>query len=136
MLTMSSEKVDDYNFHDFQSVTPVDDLDTTVAYYRDKLGFQVDFVVDGIHARVSKDKVMLQFATRRPEARDLTDGGYIHLGHVDGREDLDGLYAEYWAKGVKITMEPTIQSWGLREFEIEDCNGRRLRFAVDAPSSQ
>ena len=132
---MSESNKDDYNFHDLQSVIPVDDVDATVEYYRDKLGFKVDFVVGepGFHARVSKDKVMLQFATPRSDAKDLTDGIYIHLGHVDGRGDLDGLYAEYVAKGVKITMEPTIQFWGLREFEIEDCNGQKFRFAVDAP---
>lgn len=125
----------DYRFHDLQPVLPVDDVDATVAYYRDMLGFKVDFVIGspGIHARVSKDLVMIQFASRRPDAGDLTQGHYIHLGHVDGRSDLDSLYAEYVAKGVKITLPPTVQIWGLREFEIEDCNGQRFRFAVDAP---
>ncbi len=132
---MSEANEANYHFHDLQSVIPVEDVEATTAYYRDKLGFNIDFIVGkpGFHARVSKDKVMLQFATHRPDAKDLIDGTYIHLGHVDGRGDLDGLYAEYVEKGVKITMEPTVQFWGLREFEIEDCNGRKFRFAVDSP---
>ena len=132
---MSLQGTPDYRFHDLQPVFPVKDVDATVAFYRDRLGFKVDFVIGspGIHARVSKDQVMIQFATPRPGAGDLTQGTYIHLGHVDGRGDLDALFAEYRAKGVTITMEPTVQVWGLREFEIEDCDGRRFRFAVDAP---
>lgn len=31
-----------------------------------------------------------------------------------------------------MTLEPTVQPWGLREFEIEDPDGHRFRFAVDA----
>jgi hypothetical protein len=29
-------------------------------------------------------------------------------------------------------MEPTVQPWGLREFEVEDPDGPRFRFAADA----
>lgn len=127
----------DYRFHDLQPVIPVEDVDATVAFYRDQLGFKVDFVIGspGFHARISKDLVMMQFATKRADAGDLTDGLYIHLGHVDGRENLDDLHREYLEAGIKITLAPTIQIWGLREFEIEDPNGRRIRFAVDAPKS-
>lgn len=57
---------------------------------------------------------------------------YVHLGHADGSEDMDGLFAKYRAAGVKVTMPPTVQPWGLREFEVEEPNGYRFTFAVDA----
>ena len=35
----------------------VDDLDRSIAYYRDQLGFEVDFVYDSFYASVSRDGV-------------------------------------------------------------------------------
>jgi uncharacterized glyoxalase superfamily protein PhnB len=57
---------------------------------------------------------------------------YIHLGHTDGSEDMNALFRAYRDRNVTVTMEPRVQSWGLREFEIEDLDGYRFRFAVDA----
>ena len=33
----------------------VDDLDRAVAYYRDKLGFELDFIYESFYASVSRD---------------------------------------------------------------------------------
>jgi catechol 2,3-dioxygenase-like lactoylglutathione lyase family enzyme len=131
-----------YNMHELQPVVPVKDVLATVDYYRDILGFHVDFA-DESYARVRQNKVCLRFARARAEDASWlnlpADGQpvptgtmYIHLGHEDGSEDMDGLFADYQAKGVKIISEPTVRPYGLREFDIEDCNGYRFCFAVDA----
>ncbi|MDQ3815272.1 MAG: VOC family protein [Armatimonadota bacterium] len=132
----------DYGMHELQPVLPVKDVLVTVAYYCDVLGFQVDFA-DATYARVRQNKVCLRFAEAKVENSgwlNLPENGepaptgymYIHLGHEDGSEDMDGLFNEYRAKGVKIITEPTIQPYGLRQFDIEDCNGYRFCFSVDA----
>jgi catechol 2,3-dioxygenase-like lactoylglutathione lyase family enzyme len=128
--------------HALQPVLPVKDVMATVEYYRDVLGFKVDFATP-VFARVSQDHIELRFAPAKVEHRwwlPVPENGdpyptgymYIHLGHQDGSEDMDGLFEEYRAKGVKIISEPTIQQHGLREFDIEDCNGYRFCFCVDA----
>jgi catechol 2,3-dioxygenase-like lactoylglutathione lyase family enzyme len=131
-----------YNMHELQPVLPVKDVLATVDYYRDRLGFHVDFA-DVEYACVRQDKICLRFARASGEDAswlNLPDDGqpvptgymYIHLGHADGSEDIDGLFAAYQSKGVKIISDPTVRPYGLREFDIEDCNGYRFCFAVDA----
>jgi hypothetical protein len=41
---------------------------------------------------------------------------------------IDRLFEEYRAKGVAVTQEVTSHAHGMREFEIQDLNGHRLRF--------
>lgn len=131
-----------YGMHELTPVLPVKDVLATVAYYRDVLGWKMNFS-DADFARVSHYKASLCFAAAKPENRSwlplLENGeplptGYISisLGHTDGSEDMDGLFREYQAKGVNIISEPTITPHGKREFEIEDCNGYRFTFSVDA----
>ena len=47
----------------------------------------------------------------------------IHVGR-----DVDGLYAAYVSRGVKVVEEPVSQPWGLREFAIREPDGHVLRF--------
>ena len=124
-----------YNFHDLQPVISVSDVGATVAHYRDTLGFSLDLSHGdpSFFARVSRDQIMIYFskddATFPPGS---VKWYFIGLGHVDGAGDLDELYQEFIASGAKITMPPTIQPYGLREFEIEDPNQIKIRFHVDA----
>jgi predicted enzyme related to lactoylglutathione lyase len=46
-------------------------------------------------------------------------------------EDADALFAEFKAKGVKITRDICDQPYGCRDFDIEDCNGYCLCFGHD-----
>jgi uncharacterized glyoxalase superfamily protein PhnB len=124
-----------HNFHDLQPVIAVADVGATLAQYRDALGFKVDFChgEPPVYARVSRDKVMLNFCLSDKEHPPGSVYWYfIGLGHVDGAANMDELYQEYVAKGVKVTMPPTVQPYGLREFEIEMPAGVRIRFHVDA----
>jgi predicted enzyme related to lactoylglutathione lyase len=131
-----------YGMHELAPVLPVKDVLATVAYYRDVLGWKVSFA-DEDFARVSHYKASLFFAAAKLENRSWLplpeDGeplptGYIRilLGHSDGSEDMDGMFQEYQAKGVKIISEPIVTAHGKREFDIEDCNGYRFSFSVDA----
>jgi hypothetical protein len=46
-------------------------------------------------------------------------------------EDVDGLYAEYGAKGAEFARELGDMPWGLREFVVKDCDGRLLAFGAE-----
>lgn len=124
-----------HNFHDLQPVIAIDNVDEAVRHYRDTLGFNVDFAhgTPMVYARVSREKVMLNFAASdEAHPQGSVKWYFIGLGHVDGPADMDELYEEYCDKGVKITMPPTVQPYGLREFEIEAPAGVKIRFHVDA----
>jgi uncharacterized glyoxalase superfamily protein PhnB len=42
--------------------------------------------------------------------------------------DADALHAELLAKGANVQGEPVSYPWGLRDFEVLDMAGNRLRF--------
>ncbi|WP_269150246.1 VOC family protein [Acaryochloris marina] len=50
--------------------------------------------------------------------------------------DVDALFTEFKAKGARIRQAPTNFSWGMREMNIEDPDGHRLRMgaATNEPS--
>ena len=82
-----------HQFHGVQPVLPVEDVATSAAYFRDMLGFEVDFL-DGdppVHARVMKgdrtygDPVYIHLTAAPPERVRPSGEIRIHVGH-----DLDG----------------------------------------------
>ena len=132
---MSSRDLDRHQLHGIQPVLQVDDVARAVAYYRDVLGFEVDFIAGDppVHARVSSGDRDAGYAVRvRLVARGA--GGalegcsydWIHVG-----ADLDGLFEKYRAAGVTIVSPPTDQPWGLRDFRIRDPDGHLHCFAAE-----
>ena len=133
----NSEK---YRFYGIQPVIEVVDVETTAAWYCEVLGFTLDFVdmASGGHARVSigggggKSPSRMRFTGyRRRHGSEPTLAGYTYIHCVN----IDDLFAECRAKGVTIRPDyeagPITKPWGLREFEIEDCNGHILLFAQE-----
>ena len=121
---MHSQELDAHELHGVQPVLHVGDMSASIAYYRDVLGFEVDFIAGDppVHARVSSGDRERGYAVRLrlvPKADALVEAGcsydWIHVG-----ADLDGLFEKYRAAGVKIVSAPTDRPWGLREFRITD----------------
>lgn len=129
-----------YALHGMQPVLPVPDVQGTLAYYRDKLGFQVDFVAGDppLHARVVADPtyssptVHIRFEPLEAGAL-LQPAVYLWL-HV-GRE-LDELCELYRSRGVRIAQEPEDKPWGLRQFLITDCNGYQLCLCAERAGAE
>ena len=42
----------------------------------------------------------------------------------------------YKSSGVEILSEPEDMPWGMREFNIKDLNGHRLRFGRNSPETE
>jgi uncharacterized glyoxalase superfamily protein PhnB len=132
---MLPEDIDPHGLHGVQPVLRVADLPAAIAYYRDVLGFAVDFIAGDppVHARVSSGDRERGYAVR---LRLIPHGGaaiqtgpsydWIHVG-----SDLDGLYEKYRASGVVIVSAPTDQPWGLRDFRIRDPDGHLHCFAAE-----
>jgi len=116
-----------FELHGLQPVLAVPDVDETVAFYRDKLGFHVDFVEGDppLHARVCADPsyssptVHIRFEPLPPGAS-VNPSVYLWL-HVG--TGLDELFALYQGRDVVVLEEPNDRPWGLRQFSIRDCNG-------------
>ena len=109
-----------------------EDIPCTIAYYRDKLGFECmgTWQDPPVYAIVARDHQAIHFRCAAPPtsnpdkyADELLDA-YLHV------EDTDALYAEYAAKGVEFTRELANTPWHSREFVVKDCDGRLLAFGA------
>jgi len=132
-------EIDKHQLHGMQPVLQVADVSAAVAFYRDLLGFEVDFVHcdPPVHARVSSgdrtscSAVRIRFVPFKTTQAKPDRGYYwIHVG-----ADLDGLCEKYRQAGVKIISEPENKPWRLRDFRIQDPDGHLHCFAseIDLP---
>ncbi len=119
----------------FDQATPilaVGNVQATAEYYRDKLGFAIEF----LYGRPATHAAVARGEWTHPSAR-------IQFSHADGVFDsramalfvsvgpgVDALCASWRAAGVEIVSDPQDKPWGMREFSIRDCNGYLLRIAT------
>jgi catechol 2,3-dioxygenase-like lactoylglutathione lyase family enzyme len=106
------------------------DLPATLAYYRDRLGFELlgTWGDPPGYAIVWRDGHRIHFRvagppTPNPDKYDdeLLDA-YLFI------ENADALYGEYAARGVEFTRTLCDTPWRSREFVVKDCDGRLLAF--------
>lgn len=107
-------------------VLPVTDVHAAVAFYRDVLGFHVDFELENppSHASVTRCGVGIQFTHVDAAAVRTPYAGWTYL-FVN---DIDALHAEFVSRDATVTQSLGSRSHGMREFEIRDLSGHRLRF--------
>lgn len=128
------EPVHETKFYRTEPVLLVHDVAETAVFYRDQLGFSIDFLYGDppVHAGISRGDwtasgAIIQLSQIPPERSIVPLSGYLYI--FVGR-DIDELYEVYKTQGVTIRDEPTSYPWGLREFAIEDNNGHVLRFGT------
>lgn len=102
----------------------VADMDAAVRFYRDTLGFALNFQSPGwTEFNTGETRLALHSASAE------TPAGTIRLGI--GVPDLHAFYKEQTAKGVKFTMPPTKQDFGGELAEFVDPAG--VRVSVSGP---
>jgi uncharacterized glyoxalase superfamily protein PhnB len=101
----------------------VEDVERSVQYYKEVLGFRVDMIDCGF-ALVSRDKVsiMLQQKAVGQCHHHGPMAGYVWVNNVDGSRD------ELEARGATVCRPVADMRWGTREFEVQDPDGYLLRF--------
>ena len=99
---------------------PFDDVGAAVAYYRDVLGFRINYQQSDLGV-MDRDKVTLLLIART-ERHTGMGSAYIYI------EDADTLHAELLAKGANLQDEPISHPWGLRDFHLFDLEGNRVGF--------
>lgn len=122
-------------FYRLEPVLPAPDPQAAAEYYRDRLGFTIDFLYGepATHASVSRGEwttegARIQFSRA---AQNVTAPPGVVL-YIFAGPDIDGLCEQYRARGVHIESEPATYPWGMREFHIRDCNGYVIRFGAPA----
>ncbi len=100
---------------------PLDDVSAGVAYYRDVLGFKINYAQDNLGV-MDRDAVTILLIARTAKHQGI-GSCYVYV------RDADALHAELLAKGANVQGEPISHPWGLRDFQILDLEGNRITFA-------
>src|SRR6187401_860872 len=126
----------------FSSFLPQDDPEAALAFYRDKLGFEVrnDVGYNGMHwitvgpAGQPGTSIVLYppLATpgltedeRRTILEMMAKGTYATL--LLATKDLDGAFERVEARGTEVVQEPTEQPYGVRDCAVRDPAGNLIR---------
>ena len=119
------------------SISPffiVKDLQASIAFYRERLGFQLDFdgpAGDVYYAGVSRDGIGIMLKEILPDVLPCPN----HMRHPWARWDAyiytldpDTLFDEFRERGVPFVKELSFIDEGLWGFEITDADGYVLAF--------
>lgn len=109
-----------------------EDVPHTVAYYCVVLGFKIEFTQNEFYIGVYRDGVHVHIAAANgvtPRSNRVAWSDNLEPADVNFFvSDVDQLYREFIKNGAKIGREPIDRSYGVRDFELNDCNGYLLRF--------
>ncbi len=109
----------------------VSDLDRSVAFYRDRLGFEAtlhgeppDFAV------VKRDEAIVLLSLAPPDAKLVPNWHVVgNMWNVYVRvDDADAIYAEVQERGCEIDYSIANKLHGFREFGVTDPDGYDVAF--------
>ncbi|MDQ2673792.1 MAG: VOC family protein [Chloroflexota bacterium] len=110
----------------------VADLARSLAYYRDRLGFEVEFIYDGFYAGLRRDGCHIHLKCSGSTGR---NGTALEVGeHVDATlhvRNAAALASGFAAAGARISVPLRTMPYG-REFYVEDPDGYVLGFVEPA----
>jgi len=108
----------------------VDDLDRAIAYYCDKLGFELDFQYESFYAAVSRDgfAIHLKCAPKSAMEREHRKQNE-HLDAYIGVQGIQGLFRELTTRGARVVKPLEERPWGCTDFYVEDPDGYILCFS-------
>lgn len=112
---------------------PVSALDRALGYYRNQLGFVIDWANEDIGlAGLSRGGTRL-FMTSAEYRAAMGNGGPAMLWlNLDSREEVDALHAEWSAAGARIVEPPEAHDYNkLYEFFAQDPDGNFFRIFYD-----
>src|SRR5450432_3970190 len=102
------------------------DIPSTLAYYKDKLGFECLGVWQDppVYAIVARDQHAMHFRCAEPPPANPAKFEDELLDAYLLVEDADKLYAEYASRGVEFTRCLAETPWHSRGFVVKACDGR------------
>jgi predicted enzyme related to lactoylglutathione lyase len=107
------------------------DFDAVAAYFRDCLGFTLEWETASDWRLVSRGsaRVMIGACPNAAPAADTGDHSYFGYLEVDG---VDALHREFAARGAIILQPPADRPYGMREMLVATPEGHRMTIAQPA----
>ncbi len=113
----------------------VNDLDKSVAFYRDILGFVIEerYEREGKLVGVGLQAGNVHFMLGQDDwkkGRDRKKGEGFRI-YCMTSQDVDALARKIQERGGTLDQEPRDQPWGMRDFALTDPNGFKMTIAAD-----
>ena len=108
----------------------VDNLDRSITYYCDKLGFELDFKYDSFYAAVSRDgyAIHLKCAPKLAADRDHRKQNE-HLDAYIAVSGVRALFDELKTRGARVLKPLEERPWACLDFYVEDPDGYIVCFS-------
>jgi uncharacterized glyoxalase superfamily protein PhnB len=108
----------------------VGDLDRAIAYYRDRLGFTLDFMYEDFYASVSRDGSAIHLKHGpRLEGESAFRKQHEHLDAYIAVSGIRGLFDELQGRGATVIKPLEERPWSCLEFYVQDPDGYLLCFS-------
>jgi catechol 2,3-dioxygenase-like lactoylglutathione lyase family enzyme len=111
------------------TVFVVDDIDASLAHYRDALGFDVTFEYGDplFYVCLCRDEVALHLLAARGTKRLPGNGGICIFV-----KDVDAVHAELVKRGAKVVKPPADYDYGMRDFDVLDLDGNQITYGMES----
>ena len=108
----------------------VDNLDRSIAYYRDKLGFELDFCYESFYAAVSRDgcAIHLKLSPKLAAERDHRKRNE-HLDAYIAVSGIRNLFDDVTERGADVIKPLEERPWACVDFYVADPDGYILCFS-------
>lgn len=111
----------------------VRDVPSSAAFFREKLGFEIDFLHGSppFYGSVSRGEVCLHLRfVHRPNFAELAAREVSLILATVEVSDLHGLFVELEGRGAEFAQRPTKQPWGGTDFHVRDLDGNVISFVT------
>jgi catechol 2,3-dioxygenase-like lactoylglutathione lyase family enzyme len=113
------------------TVFPVTNLDASLAYFLNVLGFKEDFRF-GQYAGIKHGECCLHLSQQGNPNTGQPGTGAIYIFC----DEVDGYYADITARGAVTDAPPESYPYGLRDFITRDPDGNQLTFGAPTKGEQ
>jgi catechol 2,3-dioxygenase-like lactoylglutathione lyase family enzyme len=116
---------------------PVSNILVATEYYRDKLGFRVDWLeADIALAGLSRDRCRL-FLSGPSFRKECGNASPVMTWlNLDSQGEVDALHRAWRSTEAILLSDPESKPWGLHEFTAADPDGNRFRVFYDSATPE
>jgi predicted lactoylglutathione lyase len=111
---------------------PVSNIDRAAAYYKNQLGFTIDWGgEDGGIAGISKESCRM-FLTNPAFREQFGNAAPVLIWlNLNSKQEVDDLYQTWSRNEARIVSRPESKPWKLHEFTVADLDGNLFRVFYD-----
>ena len=109
---------------------PVSNIDQATAYYKDHLGFSIDWVSGGI-AGISRGSCRMFMTDTEFRQSNRNAAPVVVWLNLSSKDEVNDLHDRWQRSEAKIVSPPESKPFGLHEFTAVDLDGNMFRVFYD-----